>query len=274
MDTVEYDNCRAAFRNLLDPADGELLERLPGRQKYCSACLRPLPFDGVSVTHAIGHRNAQESGLLAVYERVASRMTTAGLSRMIAWVSTRSFHVTTFDLVNRAEHSARLRDAGYEYGKVKAAVTGAAVAFVRGSMPLDETATGAGVEAVCPQFLKVRLALNDDALARIQAFRRRLNEYLCENAVGYSIIRNRSWDPALSAHITLGYFVNPLQEGEVEALLSCLQDLNHNLPALRFRLTLGQVMRFADMDHYRAYQERRPPPAHARAMRRSSDAHA
>ena len=58
MTQDNYDKYRQKFRDLLDLSDKALDKALSGRKKYCPRCLRPLPFEGISVIHNIDHERA------------------------------------------------------------------------------------------------------------------------------------------------------------------------------------------------------------------------
>ncbi len=242
------------FLNLVGLSDPELDKELSGRQKYCPRSLQPLPFEGISVIHNISREDSNQLGLLGLAESVVSDMSIAGLDRKIAFVSPDSFHATTFDLINRGEHEQQLLDAGFVYEQVRADVEKAALAFMRDCMPISEIITIGGLGISCPQVLKLDLSLSREILNRFQAFRRELHGYLCDKVSGYSSVREQNWDRILNGHITLGYFVNSLQEREVDALLDFLSDFNRRFTPIEFQLTQGEVTRFSDMDHYKAIQ--------------------
>jgi hypothetical protein len=242
------------FLNLVGLSDMELDKNLSGRQKYCARSLQPLPFEGISVIHNISHEDANKLGLAGMAEGVVSGINTAGLEGKVAFVSRDSFHATTFDLINQSEHQQKLVGAGFTYEQVRADVEKASLAFMRECMPLAETVTIAGLGMFCPQVLKLDLSISQDVLNRFQTFRRELHGYLCDKVRGYPTVRERDWDRKLSGHITFGYFVNPLQEPEVDRLLDFLRDFNQRFTAIKFQLTQGEVTRFIDMDHYKVVQ--------------------
>jgi hypothetical protein len=248
---IEY---KQRFLDLVGLSDQELDKKLSGRQKYCPRCLQPLPFEGLSVVHNISHEDAKKLGLTGMIESVILDMSIAGLEQKVAFVSTDSFHATTFDLINHGEHSQTLAGADFVYEQVRADVEKAALAFMSECAPLVETITIAGLGMFCPQVLKLDLSISQDVLNRFQIFRRKLHVYLCDKVNGYSTVRERDWDSKLSGHLTFGYFVNPLQEREIEALLDCLIDFNQRFTPIEFQLTQGEVTRFSDMDHYEVVQ--------------------
>jgi len=248
---IEY---KQGFLDLIGLSDQELDKKLPGRQKYCPRCLQPLPFEGLSVIHNISHEDAKKLGLTEMIKNVILDMSIAGLKQKVAFVSTDSFHATTFDLINYGEHAQTLADAGFVYAQVRADVEKATLAFMRGCAPLVETITIAGLGMFCPRVLKLDLSISQDVLDKFQNFRRKLHIYLCNKLNGYSTVRKRDWDSKLSGHLTFGYFVIALQEREIEALLDCLGDFNQRFTPIEFQLTQGEVTRFSDMDHYEVVQ--------------------
>ena len=159
------------FLDLVGLSDQEMGKKLPGRQKYCPRCLQPLPFEGISVIHNISHEDANELGLAGMADSVVSDMSSAGLERKVALVSTDSFHATTFDLINHGEHEQKLADAGFAYEQVRADVEKAAGAFMRECTPLAETITIAGLGMFWPVSLKLDLSISQDVLNRFQTFR-------------------------------------------------------------------------------------------------------
>ncbi len=252
MTQDKYDEYRQKFRSLLDLSDKALDKALPGRKKYCPRRLRPLPFEGISVIHNIDHERATDLGLARMAESIVSTMKDAKLGQKIAFVSTKSFHATTFDLINHGGHAEKLQNAGFAYEQVRASVEKEALAFMKQCAPMQETIAIAGLGMFCPRVLKLDLHINADVLTRFQAFRRELHAHLCDNVSGYPTVRERDWDRDLSAHITFGYFVNPLQEPEIACFLDILRNFNQGFSPIEFQLTQGEVTRFTDMDHYEA----------------------
>lgn len=87
-------------------------------------------------------------------------------------------------------------------------------------------------------------------IKRFRTFRQKLHAYLGASVRGYSVVREPAWDRKLSAHITFGYFVNPLQDSEIDVLLDFVTEFNQGVEALHFPLSQGEVTLFRDMDHY------------------------
>ncbi len=243
------------FLGLVGQSDQKLDEKLSGRLKYCPRCLQLLSFEGISVIQKISHENTKELGLVGIAVNVISGIISAGLKRQVAFVGTDSFHATTFDLINHGEHAQKLADADFVYDQVRTDVEKASLAFMRACKPLAETITIAGLGMFCSQVPKLDLSISQDVLSKFQTFRRELHCYLCDKVRGYSTVRGQDWDRQLSGHITLGYFVNPLQECEIDVLLDFLRDFNQKFAPIEFQLTQGEVTRFTDMDHYEVIQD-------------------
>jgi hypothetical protein len=227
-------------------------EKLPGREKYCPRCLQPLPFEGISVIHNIDSETADELGLSSMVEALISAVDDTGLGQKIAFVSTESFHITTFDLVNHKEHAAELAEKGYEYSQVRADVETAAINFINHYPRLAGTVEISGLDMYCPRvlMLKLNLSIGDNVAERFQKFRLDIHRRLGENVNGYWTVRKKSWNDKLSGHITFGYVVNPLDEPDIKAFLDILKRFNDRFDPMKFELTQGEVTRFTDMDHY------------------------
>ena len=246
---------RQRFLDLMGLSDQELDKKLHGRQKYCPRCLQALPFEGISVIHNISHPDANELGLARMAGSVISGMTSAGSEGKVAFVSTDSFHATTFDLINYVEDAQKFTGTPFDYKQVRADVEKAALSFMREECtPLTGIITIAGLGMFCPKVLKLDLCISEEVLNKFQDFRRALHGYLCDQVCGYSTVRKRDWDGELAGHITFGYFVNPLEEREIDALLDYLRDFKQGFTPIEFQLTQGEVTRFSDMDHYEVVQ--------------------
>jgi len=240
----------AKYRNRLRQVSDLVDQALSGRLKYHPQTLKPLPFEGISVVHRIGGEQARDLQLSQITGRLKDDLKREGLESKVAFVSLDSFHVTTFDLINEPDHSELLEDYGLCYRDVREAVEQAAVTFIKGNAKLSETATIEAIGMFAPSVIKLNVHLEDQAKEKFKTFRRKLNKHLIENVTGYCLVRGKSQYRELSAHITLGYIVNPMTEEEIDAFLEVLRNSNQAFASIPFQLTQGEVTQFTDMDHF------------------------
>ena len=252
----KYQNWRRKFAKLASTKDGANLDNaLPGRLKYDPASHDAKKFDGISVIHSIDARKAGELGLTETFGRVRKAFEEAELSARIAFVDTKTVHATTFDLINRPDYQKQLhvvRGASDDrYQTVRDAVQTAAIGWLEEKgLNLRATARITGVGMFAPDVLKLDLAFDSGEMQEFQAYRLALHKHLCLEVPAYEKFRSAKWTGRLAAHITIGYFVEPLTEAEIDRLLVTVKQLNKRFEEIEFELSEGEVASFEDMDHY------------------------
>ena len=244
---MNYQQAKERLLNVTKLVD----DLLPGRLKYDSRTLEPLPFEGISVIHNINKDVTEQLGLSQMARSLISKIARAKLESKIAFVSTESFHATTFDLINEKEHSEQLKAGGFDYKSVRQRVRDIAVGFLKNREPrLVETISVTGIGMFAPAVLKLDLAIDNGVLNRFQDFRLELHRTLVAQVDGYSIVRRPDWDRKLSGHITFGYVVNPVTGPEIDLFIDILENFNAQFRSIEFDISLGEVTQFTDMNHY------------------------
>jgi hypothetical protein len=251
---MDYEKWRAAFVGISHLSDAkDLDEALPGRLKYDPQTHEPLAFEGTSVIHNVDGVTAKRLGLSALVDKVISQLRSADLNTKIAFVSTDSFHATTFDLINEGEHGEKLAKAGQNYSTVRRGVEQETLRLLTESgLRLTAPVRVTGLGMFAPKVLKLNLNFSDLLIETFHGFRVALHRHLIQSVPGYSIVRGPDWDGKLAGHITFGYVVKPLVADEIDRFLSVVKDFNGSFQPLVFELTQGEVTRFTDMDHYSA----------------------
>ncbi len=249
---MDYEKCKQKLLHVSELTDKQELDReLPGRLKYDPLTRQPLPYDGLSVIHNITPLMADKLGLSGTVNRIISDLCQTNLHTKIAFVSTDSFHMTTFDLINEKRHRDKLQNSGYDYRKVRELVEKAASRFLREiGLTLIATVKIVGVGMFCPRVLKLDLQFHDTVAKVFQAYRLELHRYLTASVRGYCLVRDPDWNEMLTGHITFGYVVNPMMKSEIDTFLDILKKSNEHFRSIEFEITQGEVTAFSDMDHY------------------------
>lgn len=248
---MNYEQWRKAFLDIVDlTAPDELAKVLPGRLRYDPETHKPMPFEGVSVIHNLDEEAATALRLPSALDEVRSGVAAVGLQSAIVLVNAKSFHATTFDLINR-KHQENLGSAGYDYASVRAAVEREALTFLAGRRwRLSESVEVTGFDMFAPGVLKLNLSMPEAILDAFQEFRLALHGRLTERVPGYSTVRPSEWRKKLSTHVTLGYVVRPLSREGIDRFIDFAKGFNSRFVSIRLELTQGEVTRFSDMDHY------------------------
>jgi hypothetical protein len=250
---MDYEKCTQRLTEIVEITDSQKLNALlSGRTKYHPDTLQVLPFEGISVIHNITPETANALGLSGTIKNLKFNLRQAHLDSKIAFVDTKSFHATTFDLINEVEHGKTLQVNGYDYQQVRNQVQQATLQFLAEmNLKLTATVNIVGVGMFCPSVLKLDLQFPEVVTKVFQAYRRALHEYLGERVGNaYALVRDSAWNRNLSGHITLGYVVKPLTVQEIDPFLRIIREFNERFIPIDFDLTQGEVTAFTDMDHY------------------------
>lgn len=221
-------------------------QALPGLEKYDADTLAPLPFDGASVIHM-----TPEPELIQIKEQIQNKFKTIEIADKVALVSSNSFHITTFDLMNRFDHEQKLIENKYKYEEVFTQITEETKAFINsGNVSIDSEIEilGVGVYGSIIIFKPVMKPTLMDTFIR---FRKELHQYLTEKIKGYSFAREANWQAKFSPHITLGYIVKPMNQSEIDDFINLIKNINQNFPAVKLKISEGDCTFFSDMDSYK-----------------------
>lgn len=242
----DYDKIYVEWRAALENAS-----LLQGRRKYRRTGA-PLPYPGFSVIHDVDADLARKLGLHAAADGLAQRFERVGLAARFAFVSRESFHVTTFDLINKPEYEEKA-PKGFRYEDVFAKVRDTAIEWLRKNY-LDLRGRGRVVRVgMFPSdgVLKLDLEFDSGTAELFQIFRLEMHKRLCEQCGdAYTLFRASTWNRRLSAHITLAYLIEPLDKEDIEALIAQAQAVNDDFVPIDFSFSRGEAMAFSDMDHY------------------------
>ena len=246
----KYEKWRRKWEKLASTKDSADLDKaLLGRLKYDPVSHAAKKFEGISVIQNIGARKAQGLGLTETFKRVRRTFDEAGLSPRIAFVDTGTVHITTFDLINRPGYEKKSHVVRYQ--TVCDALRTAAIGWLKQKcLMLRARAKITGVGMFAPEVLKLDLAFDSGEMEEFQAYRMALHKHLCHEVPAYEEFRSAKWTGRLAAHITMGYFVEPLTEPEIGRLLGTMMQLNKRFEEVEFELSEGEVTSFDDMDHY------------------------
>lgn len=244
MNAKHEKDCRDALLKI--STDSKRLDLLlSGRLKYEKTGTAH-PFEGISVIHNISHQTAVSLGLLDKAQQLTTRLTQCGLDGKIAFVSQKSFHITTFDLINKSDHSSR---PGVNYQSALDCIKRVSIQFLQ-NYNLSAVATITGVSMFPPNVLKLDITLETTDKSKFKGFRLGLYDYLNnQDQAQYQLIRP-SWNGGHSHHITLGYVIDAMTDVEIDQFLRVLKEFNEKFTPVPFTLTQGEVTGFSDMDHY------------------------
>jgi hypothetical protein len=255
---IDYAEFRRGLIAISNLTEAQLNDKLKGRQKYDPVTLEPLPFEGISLIHNIEKEKARQLRLSEMAQKFKNDLGKAGVKNKVAFVDLDSFHATTFDLVNEVEHSQLIEAKNYRYksapdgsGGVREAVEIEARRFVNEIGPkLSAKVTIESIGMFAPEVVKLNLTFNKVVENVFQAYRVELNKHLIDNVDGYLAVRKASWDQKLSAHITFGYVVNSMTEGEIDSFLGVMKAFNGEFQSIEFDLSQGEITQFVNMNSY------------------------
>lgn len=224
---------------------------IQGRRKYLKTGW-PLPYPGFSVIHDIDSGLARGLGLSAIADRLANQFEQASLTERFAFVRRESFHVTTFDLINKPEYEEKAQER-FRYENVCEGVKATALEWLQKNY-FDLSGRGHVVGVgMFPSngILKLDLEFDSDTADLFQGFRLALHRHLCEQCgERYTLFRERDWNRPLAAHITVAYLIESLSRRDVDALIGQAKAANVDFRPIDFGLSRGELMAFSDMDHY------------------------
>lgn len=220
-------------------------QALPGLAKYDVNTLVPLPFDGVSVIHM-----TPEQDLIRIKNQIKDELKKNKIANKIALVDSNSFHITTFDLMNRFDHKKTLRENEYKYEEVFNKLIKETYLFINSKkMPINTNIEISGI-AIYRGVIILNPVIKPSLMNAFIIFRDELHQHLTRKVKGYSFVRKPNWQAKFNPHITLGYIINPMNQTEINDFINLIKKINKDFKKIKLEITEGDIVSFSDMNTY------------------------
>ena len=244
------------------------LTSLPGRDKYQWVSgfggFVATPQEGivsilpVDVSASRTNDRGEDVRISDVLDSISEILKEELALQKIAFVARPSVHSTTFEGLSR-ESLQRKTASGVIYPDLKEAVRKAMVEFID-QHPLVAEGKIAGLDVFGPRVLIFRIDLDNDtkdeegltAEQRYASWRQAFQHFLEERVPGYKEHVRNSIDDIFSyqPHITVGYFVDTLNEQQARSFLERVQDFNARFSPIPIQYNAGKVFQYNSTDEW------------------------